>query len=189
MCAGRAAAAMASLEAFRPPARVLDAIDRGLEAQGGVMSADAAAPHAGAFVDRVEHWPGKEAARVVVTLSRAAQFRTSDEAAAGGASQRIVIDVDGAALGAHSVMRDAAGSGIVTRVRVSATTTGARVTLDLDSGTIYRRVFNLREPFRIVVDVARDLRGSTRSTAAPSRASCSTPDTAGTTRARRARRA
>ncbi len=152
-CAGRANAAMASLEAFRPPSRVLDAIDHGLEAQGAVGDVDAAAPRVGAFVDRVEHWPGKDAARVVVTLSKASQFRTSDEASGG--AQRIVIDVDGAALGARNVMRDVTASGLVSHVRVSATTTGARITLDLDSGTIYRRIFNLQEPFRIVVDVAR----------------------------------
>ncbi len=158
-CAGRVSAAMASLEAFRPAARVLDAIDRGLEAQGAIVELDSGvtAPRGGAFVDRVEHWPGKDAARVVITLSRDAHFRTSDEAAANGAPQRIVIDVDGAALGARSqnVMRDVASSGIVTRVHVSTTTTGARITLDLDAGTVYRRVFNLPEPFRIIADVAR----------------------------------
>ena len=80
-CAERAAAAMASLEAFRPPARVLDAIDRGLEAQGAVGRPDAGG---GVFVDRVDHWPGKETARVVVALSGAAHYRVSDEAAAPG---------------------------------------------------------------------------------------------------------
>jgi N-acetylmuramoyl-L-alanine amidase len=155
-CAGRANAAMGSLEAFRPPPRVLEAIDRGLEAQGVMPEVDASAPHGGAFVDRVEHWPGKDAARVVITLSRDVHFRTSDEPQANGTPQRIVIDVDGAALGAHELARAARdASGIVTRVRVSTTTTGARVTLDLDSGTVYKRVFNLPEPFRIVVDVAR----------------------------------
>jgi len=155
-CAGRVSAAMASLEAFRPAPRVLEAIDRGLEAQGAIVDVDASAVvHGGAFVDRVEQWPGKDAARVVITLSRPAAFRTSDEAAHDGAPQRIVIDVDGAALGVRDVAREAASSGIVTRVRVSTTTTGARVTLDLDGGTVYRRVFNLPEPFRIVADVAR----------------------------------
>jgi len=151
-CAERAAAAMAALEAFRPPATVLDAIDRGLEAQGAVGAADAGA---GVFVDRVDHWPGKDTARVVVALSGAAHYRVSDEAAAPGAPQRIFVDIDGASLGSRGVSRDARSSGMVTRVQVMATESGARVVLDLASGTVYRRVFELREPFRVVVDLAR----------------------------------
>ena len=155
-CADAALAAMASLEAFRPAPRVLTAIDHGLEAQG-LGESDAGAATDGAFVDRVEHWPGKDAARVVVTLSREARFRVSDEAATGGAAQRILIDIDGVTLGtaARGLPRDAVGSGIVTRIRVLPEATGARVVLDLDSGTAYRRVFNLQEPFRVIVDVAR----------------------------------
>jgi N-acetylmuramoyl-L-alanine amidase len=149
-CAGRIAASLAALEAFRPPASVLAAVDRGLEAQGAAVAGDAGAT---TYVDRVEHWPGKEAARVVVTLSRTAQYRVSDEAAAAGEPQRIFIDVDGAALGSRP--RDVRGSGIVTRVRVMRAGGGARVVLDLDGGTVYRRAFDLREPFRNVVDVAR----------------------------------
>jgi N-acetylmuramoyl-L-alanine amidase len=151
-CAGRVQAAMASLESFRPSQRVLDAIDRGLEAQGTIGLPDAGA---GVFVDRVDHWPGKDAARVVVSLSGSAHYHVSDEAAAPGAPQRIFVDVDGASLGKAALARDARGSGMVTRVQVLATETGSRVVLDLASGTVYRRVFELREPFRVVVDLAR----------------------------------
>ena len=99
-CGGRAAAAMATLEAFRPAPRVLDAIDRGLEAQGTVLDSDAAAPtHAEAFLERVEHWPGKDAARIVVTLSREAKFHASDEIATKDTPQRIFVDFDGARRG------------------------------------------------------------------------------------------
>jgi N-acetylmuramoyl-L-alanine amidase len=153
-CADRVFVAMTAIEAFRPPPRVLAAIDSGLDAQGAT-AVDAGAPHTGMYVDRVEHWPGREAARVVITLSRAAQYRTSDESGAAGAPQRIFIDVDGATLGPRMAARDVMGSGMVTRLRVLPTTTGSRVVLDLDAGTIYRRVFDLREPFRIIVDIAR----------------------------------
>jgi len=152
-CAGRVQAELGALDAFRPAPHVLSAIDRGLEAQGAVVAADAGAE--GTFVDRVEHWPGKDAARVVVTLSRGAKYHVSDEAAAAGEPQRIFVDVDGASLGAAPFARDARGSGIVTRVRVMPSGGGARVVLDLDGGTVYRRAFELREPFRVVVDVAR----------------------------------
>ncbi|HEY2365627.1 MAG TPA: N-acetylmuramoyl-L-alanine amidase [Polyangiaceae bacterium] len=151
-CSERVFAAMTAIEAFRPPPRVLAAIDSGLDAQGA-MAFDAGAKPTNLYVDRVEHWPGREAARVVITLSRAATYRTSDEAGTG--SQRIFIDVDGATLGSRMTARDVVGSGMVTRVRVLPTTTGSRVVLDLDAGTVYRRVFDLREPYRIVVDVAR----------------------------------
>ena len=151
-CAGRVQAELSALEAFRPSPRVLAAIDRGLEAQGTVALPDAGS---GVFVDRVDHWPGKDAARVVVTLSGAARYRASDEAAAPGVPQRIFLDVDGASLGAHGAPRDVRGSGIVQHVNVLATESGARVVLDLDGGTVYRRVFELREPFRIVIDLAR----------------------------------
>jgi len=152
-CAERVFAAMTAIEAFRPLPRVLAAIDSGLDAQGAAAF-DAGAPKAtNLYVDRVEHWPGREAARVVITLSREARYRTSDEAAAG--SQRIFIDIDGATLGSRLAARDAIGSGMVTRLRVLPTTTGSRVVLDLDAGTVYRRVFDLREPYRIIVDIAR----------------------------------
>ncbi len=156
-CADRVVAALASLEAFRPAPRVLAAIDRGLEAQG-LGEPDGGASHGGdVFVNRVEHWPGKDAARIVITLSREARFRVSDEAQSAGVPQRVLIDMDGVSLGTatRGVPRDAVGSGIVTRVRVVAGATGARVVLDLDGGTVYRRVFNLQEPFRVVLDVAR----------------------------------
>ncbi len=154
-CGERVFAAMTAIEAFRPPPRVLAAIDSGLDAQGAAAF-DAGAPKpTNLYVDRVEHWPGREAARVVITLSRSATYRTSDEAVSGAGSQRIFIDVDGATLGSRMTARDVVGSGMVTRVRVLPTTTGSRVVLDLDAGTVYRRVFDLREPYRIVVDVAR----------------------------------
>ncbi len=153
-CSGRVEVAMNALEAFRPAPRVIAAIDHGLDAQG-MGDKDAGVVRVGTFVDRVEHWPGKDAARVVITLSGEARFRVSDEAAAASAPQRVVLDVDGATLGQARASRDAQGSGMVTRVRVAESTTGARVVLDLDGGTVYRRVFNLQEPFRVVIDVAR----------------------------------
>jgi N-acetylmuramoyl-L-alanine amidase len=152
-CAGRAVAALTTVEAFRPPARVLAAIDQGLEAQGLAAVDSGSASSQTVYVDRVEHWPGKDAARVVIVLSREAKLRVSDEPSAQGVPQRIFIDLDGTSLG--SARRDVLGSGIVTRLHVLEGSTGARVVLDLDGGTIYRRVFNLAEPFRVVVDVAR----------------------------------
>jgi len=45
-------------------------------------------------------------------------------------------------------------SGIVRGVRMDATSTGTRVSIELD-GAGWRRVFHLTDPYRVVVDVAR----------------------------------
>jgi N-acetylmuramoyl-L-alanine amidase len=50
-------------------------------------------------------------------------------------------------------------TGIVTRIVAEPSTTGSRVALDLD-GPAFRRVFHLLEPFRIVIDIARQPPGT-----------------------------
>jgi N-acetylmuramoyl-L-alanine amidase len=70
----------------------------------------------------------------------------------GARSPRTFLDLDGVDL--SHVPREIPAEGIVTRVRAEATSTGSRVVLDLE-GRAWRRVFNLQEPYRIVVDVAR----------------------------------
>ena len=153
-CTGEVRASMAVLSAFRPAPRVLAAIDDVLAAQGAIAaSADAAAPHGTAKVLRVEHWPGKDSARVVITLSEPATFRAGDEAGAGGRGARTFVELDGVDLGGAARASD--GNGIVLHVAVEPTSTGTRVSLDLDGGQAYRHVFHLLEPYRIVVDVAR----------------------------------
>jgi N-acetylmuramoyl-L-alanine amidase len=151
---------LALLVAYRPPQRVLEAIDEGLAGEGAIAPALASSLDAGVTVTsvkppqivRIESWPGRDAARVVVVLDRPAVYRIGDEVLAGTGSPRTFIDLDGVDLG--SVTRDAPATGIVTRVRADATSTGSRVSLDLD-GHAWRRVFYMHEPYRIVVDVAR----------------------------------
>jgi len=133
---------MAVLSAFRPAPRVLAAIDDVLAAQGAIAaSADAAAPHGTAKVLRVEHWPGKDSARVVITLSEPATFRAGDEAGAGGRGARTFVELDGVDLGGAARASD--GNGIVLHVAVEPTSTGTRVSLDLDGGQAYRHVFHV----------------------------------------------
>jgi len=151
---------LALLVAYRPPQRVLEAIDEGLAGEGAIAPGLASSLDAGVAVTsvrppqivRIESWPGRDAARVVVVLDRPAVYRVGDEVLAGTGSPRTFLDLDGVDLG--SVPRDAASTGIVTRVRADATSTGSRVSLDLD-GHAWRRVFYMHEPYRIVVDVAR----------------------------------
>lgn len=147
------------LVAYRPPQRVLEAIDEGLASEGAVAQALAAARDAGAMtavkppqIARIEEWPGRDATRVVVVLDRPAPYRAGDEVLAGGAP-RTFLELDGVDLG--TVPRDQPLSGVVTRVRAEPTSSGSRVSLDLD-GRAWRRVFYMHEPYRIVIDVARN---------------------------------
>lgn len=165
-CRASIEAGLELLVAFRPPARVLSAIDDGLAGEGAIATAVAAAgADAGVFaaatkapqIVRIESWPGQEAARVVVVLDRPAAYRVGDEIPAGAPAPRTFIDLDGVDVG--SATRDATTRGIVTRVRAESTSTGARVSLDLESHA-WRRVFYMHEPYRVVVDVARHPPGS-----------------------------
>ena len=150
--------ALALLVAFRPPQRVLEAIDEGLAGEGEISQALAAVLDAGPVsavappqVSRIEAWPGREATRVVIVLDRPAAYRVGDEVLAGGAP-RTFVDLDGVDLG--PAPRDTPLSGVVERVHAEATSTGSRISLDLD-GRAWRRVFYMHEPYRIVIDVAR----------------------------------
>jgi N-acetylmuramoyl-L-alanine amidase len=159
-CGRRIEGALALLAAFRPPQRVLEAIDQGLIGEGAVSQALAAVLDAGVAtvaieaprVVRIESWPGRDAARIAITLDRPAAYRVGDEVTPS-APPRTFVDLDGVNLG--QAARDApTAAGIVTRIRAEATSTGSRVSLDLD-GHAWRRVFHMLEPYRIVVDVAR----------------------------------
>lgn len=151
-CLRRADEQMTSLAAFRPPQKVLEAVDQALAAEGAIGAlSTTTTPSGPPKIVRIEQWPGKEAARVVIVLDRQATFRTGDEASAGGKKPRVFVELDGVDKGnAH----EALGGGIVAHVGVDATTTGTRVWFDLD-GPAYRRTFFLLEPYRIVLDVAR----------------------------------
>jgi N-acetylmuramoyl-L-alanine amidase len=147
--------ALARLVAFRPAAAILEAIDDGLAGEGTIakrIDSGVSVPVGPPQVVRVESWPGRDAARVVVALDRPAPYRIGDEVPTGGEDPRTFLDFDGVELGA--VPHEMPSQGIVTRVRAEATSTGSRLWLDLD-GHAWRRVFELREPYRIVIDVAR----------------------------------
>ena len=168
-CGAAVSRALASLDAFRPPPPVLDAIDQGLAGEGAL--AGAPAPDGGVVlaglsaarvtvaprIDRIEHWDSPEAARIVVHLDRPARFRVGDVASGRARGARTYVELDGVEAGGAA--REVPLSGIVTRVVAEPSTTGSRVALDLD-GPAYRRVFHLLEPFRVVIDIARQPPGS-----------------------------
>jgi N-acetylmuramoyl-L-alanine amidase len=106
---------------------------------------------------RIDQWPGEESARIVVLLDRQARFRVADDVSdVKGAARtpRTFLELDGVDVG--TAPRDMHTGGLVTRVRAEPTSTGARVTLDIAGTKAYRRVFHLLEPFRIIVDVAKN---------------------------------
>jgi N-acetylmuramoyl-L-alanine amidase len=159
-CRGDVEEALVALAAFRPPQRVLDAVEAGMAGEGIGIPAEAG-PDAGAAalerpprIVRIESWPGRDAARIVVVLDRPARYRIDDEVVGDATAARTFLDLDGVDLG--SAPRDApilSSRGIVSRIRADSTSTGARVVVDLD-GRAYRRAFVMRDPYRIVVDVA-----------------------------------
>jgi N-acetylmuramoyl-L-alanine amidase len=158
-CAKRIDDQLSTMNAFRAPARVLEAIDQGLAGDGDLAVAfDAGgASQETTRIVKLEPLPGRDAARVVIGLSKPARFRPGDVPTLAPGVPRTFVDLDGVDVG--SVPHDLPLTGIVSRVRTEATTTGARVSLDLD-GPAYRKVFYLPEPYRIVIDIARHPPGS-----------------------------
>jgi N-acetylmuramoyl-L-alanine amidase len=152
---------LALLAAFRPAPQVLDAIEQGLAGEGAIP---APARDSGGLrvvtaprITRIEQWTGAEAARVVVHLDRAARFRPADAPRSNGRGARTYVELDGVEVG--DTARETPLGGIVSRIVAESTSTGSRVALDLD-GPAYRRVFTLLEPFRVVIDIARQPPGS-----------------------------
>jgi len=147
---------IATLEAFRPPRALLDeAADppagEGRPGLGADASSRLSAARAPKIV-RIDAWPGRDSARIVVAIDRAVPYRSGEEVVAGASAPRTFLELDG--VDVADAPREIPVAGIVTRVRAEATSTGSRITLDLD-GQVWRRIFYMQEPFRIVVDVAR----------------------------------
>lgn len=147
--------ALAVLVAFRPSPEILEAIDDSLASEGAILHAldsGTTPPIEPLQVSRVESWAGRDAARVVVVLNRPAPYRIGDEVPAGGGDPGAYLDLDGVQLGTTPSVT--LSQGVITRIRAEATSTGSRFWLDLD-GHAWRRVFELREPYRIIIDIAR----------------------------------
>ncbi len=151
---GQVASALERLQAFRPPPAVLEAIDDGLLGEGDLSLVDAstARVRVAPRLLRVEHWSQEDSARVVIVLDRPASFRVLDEPPSAQSGPRTVVELDGAEpRGPGQIPL----KGIVRGVRVEATSTGSRVALDL-GGPCYRKVFHLVEPYRVVIDIAKN---------------------------------
>jgi len=187
-CAARAGAALDLLEAYRPLPNVLGELDRAArgDADAGPVASSApratvdgagtvvvpalnpAAAGAGARITAVERYPGEESARIVVVLTRPAQFEVGFLPQQGETDARLFVDIKGAKYKGPLAFEAA---GLVKRVRLGQRSEGTRVVLDL-SAPVYRRIFYLPEPFRLVIDLATPRPPNRRRRWAPGSAWC-----------------
>jgi N-acetylmuramoyl-L-alanine amidase len=101
----------------------------------------------------IERFGAEKGARVVVNLSAPTTFQVGTLGAdeAKGKDARVFVDLARAT--ARGVAREIEVGGAVRRVRIGAHEGGTRVVLDL-AAALYRRVFYLPDPFRVVIDVS-----------------------------------
>ncbi|MBN1609975.1 MAG: N-acetylmuramoyl-L-alanine amidase [Polyangiaceae bacterium] len=173
-CAARIDRILAALAAFRPPQHVLDELRRqagpsdhgeGSAAQRARSSEPVAAtgegpvvvPEVGvpskepARITKVEQYRGRDAARVVVFVTHPTTYDVGALPAQGTQGPRLYVDVHGAR---YSGPASYEMGGMVERVRIGHQPTATRIVLDVQSD-VYRKVFYLPEPFRLIIDVAR----------------------------------
>jgi N-acetylmuramoyl-L-alanine amidase len=179
-CLTRASRALSLVDAHRPSPEALAALEA--SAQGPSPSPAASPPSAAsalaagaptapspaprevvaslpadrakgpAKLTQVETFASDKGARVVLHLSSPTTFEVGALAAdaASGRDERVYLDL--AKTSAKGV-RDKEVGGVLRRVRVGAHKGATRVVLDLQ-GKLFRRVFFLPEPFRVVVDLS-----------------------------------
>ncbi len=169
-CRDRADRTLAVLAAFRPLPNVLTEIERQARAEAGDGGAEDASPSpASVRIDRsgpvivptlsgqnlgparitgIERYGARDAARIVVLVTRPTLFDVGF-IPAGNQNPRLYVDIDGAS---YKGPLEYTVGGLVKRVRVGKRGKSTRVVLDLTS-IVYRKVFYLPEPFRLVIDV------------------------------------
>ncbi|HKY38658.1 MAG TPA: N-acetylmuramoyl-L-alanine amidase [Polyangiaceae bacterium] len=170
-CRGRIDSALSMLEGFRPSDSVLAELEKKHAAEGAASASGglkSPAPNgSGASVDsgttmpsgavaaadltHIERYSAKDAARVVVFVSKPVRFEVGTLAATGPTGPRLFVDLKGAR---YSGKGNYPAGGLLERVRASEGKEGARVVLDLKE-TAEHRVFYVPEPFRLVIDVAK----------------------------------
>jgi N-acetylmuramoyl-L-alanine amidase len=132
-----------------PPAPTTPA---GPKADVVVSPIDDASTKAPAKLVAIERYANDEGARIVLRLSSPATFQVGTLAAddASGKDARIYLDL--ARVNARGIARETPVGGVVRRVRVGANGGGTRVVVDL-AASLYRRIFYLPDPFRVVIDL------------------------------------
>ena len=118
-----------------------------------VSPPEASLPKGPAKLTSIERFGSEEGARVVLHTSGPVGFDVgelgSDEKA--GKDARIYLDLKGVT--AKGVAKEIEVGGALKRIRLGAQKGGTRVVLDL-KGPLYRRIFYLPQPFRIMLDLS-----------------------------------
>ncbi|WP_044236906.1 N-acetylmuramoyl-L-alanine amidase [Chondromyces apiculatus] len=101
----------------------------------------------------IERHGSEMGARVIIQLTGPTTFKVGSLPAdeASGKDARVFLDIAGAT--ARGIARETQVGGALRRIRVGAQAEGTRVVLDL-AASLYRRIYYLPDPFRIVVDVS-----------------------------------
>jgi N-acetylmuramoyl-L-alanine amidase len=105
-----------------------------------------------AQITSVEHYGGKDAARVVVNVTRPTLFSVGELPPDSTHGPRLFVDIENAKPHGRRFVN---AGGLVERVRIGEQGKTTRIALDLAS-PVSRRVFYLPEPFRLVVDVSKE---------------------------------
>lgn len=168
---------LAQAVAFRPRGDALQALED--EARGGALVAPTApatlasaaasagppardvvvAPQGAEFdsgpvrITSIERYGSDKGGRVVIRLSAPTTFTVGTLGADEGKGKDNRIFVDVARATSRGIPREQEVGGAIRRVRVGKQPKGTRVVLDLETA-LYRRIFYLPDPFRIVVDVS-----------------------------------
>jgi N-acetylmuramoyl-L-alanine amidase len=171
-CKERADRALAVLAAWRPLPNVLTEIERQARADAGAagvlepspatvridangpvvvptLSGQSTGP---ARITSIERYGAKDQARIVVLITRPTVFDVGFIPAEDRKNPRLYVDIDGAS---YKGPLDYTVGGLVERVRLGKRGKSTRVVLDLTKA-VYRKVFYLPEPFRLVIDVSTE---------------------------------
>ena len=179
--AGRVPAAPAGARRHRSGPRRRGELSAGRRWRGVDASRDRPRTLKAPQIVRVESWPGRDTARVVVVLDRPAPYRIGDEPLAGDASARTFLDLDGVDLGRRAALHRRP------RRRVARARGGDEHGLASLARRRWSRVAARLRHARSVSN--RDRRRASSAgrrgsrAVAPSRGWCSTPGTAAGTRA------
>ena len=159
-CAARIGSALSMLDAFRPNDSLLEPLPSASAAVPAPASAPALSAQepsgavAAATLTHIERYSAKDAARVVVFVSKPVRFEVGSLQAGAGAAApgpRLFIDLKGAHYSGKGSLE---AEGLLRRVRAADGADGTRVVLDLAEAAEHR-IFYVPEPFRLIIDIAK----------------------------------
>jgi len=153
-CKARIDAALSTLEAFRPAESALALAVAPSASNAPRPAPSVQAPNGAveaATLTHIERYSAKDAARVVVFVSKPVRFEVGSLAQSGNTGPRLFVDLRGAHYSGKGVL---GAEGLLERVRAAEGSGGTRVVLDLAAAAEHR-VFYVPEPFRLVIDVAK----------------------------------